>query len=133
MRRPWPIYLVAFWCFIGLVLQCNSLLDALKARVIHDQIPNDIWKPLNGFIDILIIWHAFRVAQLKSFNRWFSVVFFLLWTLLSIVIASIRFQRYLTRRSFREFAVKYVTEHEQEKKLRDMQKFSQEQIRKGKV
>ena len=130
-------------------------MDALKSRVIKDQVPEDIWRSFEGLVYILTIWHAFRVAQLKSFNRWFSVVFFLFWTLVSIANVAIQLQRflnhpralffvfvfdtlniacvwYLTRTSFREFAVKYVTEYEQEKKLRDMQKFSQEQIRKGK-
>ena len=131
-------------------------MDAVNARLLQGQIPKDTWLSFKGAIEILIFWHAFRVAQLKSFNRWFSVVFFLFWAVASIANVVNHFQRfrnyprvllfvfmfnafniacvwYLTRRSFREFAIKYVTEYENEKKLRDMQKISAKRVRNEKL
>jgi hypothetical protein len=130
-------------------------MDAVWARYLKAQVDYETLNMSRGAVVIFIIWHTVLLIQLKSFSRWFSVVFFALWTLLAVVRVTINLSRfllhppvlfhvlilvgcnvaciwYLTRSSFREFAVKYVTEHQQEKKLRDMQKFSQEQIRKGK-
>ena len=96
-------------------------------------------------IGILVIWHLFRLIQLKSFNRWFTILFLsyvtvvLVWNAVILVpqahnqlrtaipfitfgVINLMCIWYFMRRSFRDFSVKFVAESEAEKRLRDMQK-----------
>jgi len=127
----------------------------LESHVPEAHISKDLWSALRGLLFILIIWHAFRLAALKRFNRSFSVVFFLWWTLAMTWNSIVLFHRfhnplrtipvlaayaalniasawYLSRPSFRKFAVEFVAEREREKNSREMQKISQKKILNGK-
>jgi len=100
------------------------------------------------------VWHVVRLIQLKFFNRWFSILFFGWWAqglawnsidilqrpertvrpilvLLSFALLSVASVWYLLRRSFREFAVRFVAEQEREKHSRMLQKISQKKIQRG--
>ena len=151
MKRPLPVYLIALWCFLALGYQSGTLIDLVRSHLSEEQIPKDLWRSFRGFAIILVIWHSVRLAQLKSFNRWFSVVFFVWWTLAMAWNCFVLFHRfhnplrtigvlsayaalntasayYLSRPSFRQFAVQFVAEREKEKNARDMQRISQKKV-----
>jgi hypothetical protein len=151
MKRPIPVYFVAAWCFLALMYQTSSLLDRFKPQLPEGQASEGWWASLRILIDILVIWHTVRLVQLKSFSRWFSVVFFVLWTAAmawNCFVLSHRFHYplrvfavllvygalnvasawYLVRPSFRQFAVKFVAERKKEKDARDMQRISQKKV-----
>jgi hypothetical protein len=112
------------------------------------------WKGIGGLLFILVVWHAFRLIQLKVFNRWLAVVSFswatvsVIWIvwftfnnfasmakplmlvglLLAFVVLNISCCVYLTRQRFREFAVQFDIEQKREKHSRMMQKASQRAV-----
>jgi hypothetical protein len=155
LKRPLPIYFVAFWCFWGLALQVNGysrLVASYFAEGQNEAI--ELRTMISGFAILLVIWHVVRLVQLKSFNRWFSIMFFGIWTVtlvLNSCIIALRPDRrlrpvavlllfaafnaasisYLVRRSFRSFAVQFVAERQKEKHSRTMQKISQKKVQKG--
>ncbi|TAK97819.1 MAG: hypothetical protein EPO07_12690 [Verrucomicrobia bacterium] len=156
MKRPLPIYFIAAWSFLVLVNRSNGLIAILKSQLAEGQFHNDLWVYLRGFLAILFVWHAFRLAELKLFNRWLTVAACLWWTVTvawntvvlyqefqtplrgiaivsAISVLNIACVWYLMRPSFRKFASQYVTEHEKEKHARDMQRISQKKILKEKI
>jgi len=110
-----------------------------------------IWLPLLAIA--FVVWQTVSLAQMRRFNRWFAVAFFLWWTIALIWRATAGLQRpgvsvvraltvysvlittnllsswYLSRPSFRAFAVQFVTEAEAEKHSRLMEKIAQKRIR----
>lgn len=150
MKKPLPIFFVAAWCLFALLLTLDGAKQSLKAHLPEGQTNESLLNSLTGFAGILAIWHVFRFVQLKSFNRWLSVVFFGLWTftltwnvivifpqlehslvlLVFIIPAVLNLVSigYLVRRSFREFAVRFVAEHEKERHSRLMQKTAQKRM-----
>jgi hypothetical protein len=79
MKRPVSIYLIAAWCFVGLMRQITSLLYKLAYHIPED---SQGWSQSLYLLGlILVIWHTVRLVQLKSFNLWLSIVFFVLSTL----------------------------------------------------
>ena len=96
---------------------------------------------------MLILWHVWRLVQVRTFNRWFSVAFFGVWTLLltwNCIVLFLQLEHlrgllsfiifavlnvacigFLTRRSFREFAVQFDVEREKERRSSLAQKTAQ--------
>ena len=151
LRRPIPIYFIAAWCFLGLNQYTNLLTCVLKRKFAGVEAAGQTWSLLGTLLFILVIWHTVRLVQLRPFNLWFSVAFFILWTLLIIVgmflvthkeespfptivgcavrgLFCLTSALYLLRRQFREFAVRFVAERERPKNLKMMQKVSQRRI-----
>jgi hypothetical protein len=151
VKRPIPVYFVAAWCFLALLYQASGLLDQFKPQLPEGQASEGWWASLRILIDILVIWHIVRLVQLKWFNRWLSVVFFVLWTIVMAwnwfvlapkfhnplrVVASLSAYGvlnvasawYLSRPGVRRFAVEFVAERTKEKHLRDMQRISQKKV-----
>jgi hypothetical protein len=151
VKRPMPIYFIAAWCFLGLIQYTGVLTRVLKHWFAATDLAGRDWSSLRGLLFILVIWHTVRLVQLKPFNRWFSVAFLLLRTIMTIVgmlVFSLREQSpfpmiigsalsglfsltsalYLAHRRFRELAIRFVAEREYPKHLRMMQKVSQKRI-----
>jgi hypothetical protein len=106
--------------------------------------------PLLGLA--FVIWQTVGLVALRRFHRWFAIAFFSWWSLTLVWNASFALRRpgvkllpatilfsilvglnalsawYLSRRSFREFAIRFVTEREKEKHSLMMQKISQEKV-----
>ena len=117
------------------------------------------WQILPMVAILFALWQAAGLFQLRPFNRWFAVAFFLWWSFtlswnatiilrrpgVRLVPAIILFSTliglnllsawYLSRRLFREFAVQLVVEWQKETNWRHSQKVSQKmlngEIRKG--
>lgn len=160
MKRPVGVILVAVWCSFALFLQvAYSTRPARAYQQQGDPIPA-IWYFLPFLILAFGIWQIVGLIKLKQFNRWFAVVFLASWNLsmvlrmlfslgkvehpikmavvLSIPITlNIACAWFLLRRSFREFALHYVIEHEGERHSRLMQaaaqKNMQDEIRRNKT
>jgi hypothetical protein len=81
MKRPISIYFVAAWCFLALVMQGRPLSRWLAANFSDGSSSAETGEMIGGIVFILIIWHVVCLIQLKSFNRWFSIVLFGWWTL----------------------------------------------------
>jgi len=151
MKRPIAIYLVAVWCFMGLTLHADWLGKLIASYSGAREFLSSPGASVATFLEILIIWHAVQLVQLKSFNRWFAAGFFAVWTV-SLYINSflILYHRskaaravivlmifaalnivslwYLCRNSFREFAVRFVEERQRAKNSETMQKVSQKAV-----
>ena len=155
MKRPLPIYFIAAWCFFAFELQIGLLSGRLKARLPEGQMLVALLQTLHLPIFIFVVWHIIRLIQLRAFNRWLSIVFFVLWTAImignSVVIllsaddrlhSPLRFflslltfstlniasACYLAGRRFREFAVQYVAERESIRHSRMIQRLSQRKL-----
>jgi hypothetical protein len=98
------------------------------------------------------VWQAIGLFQMRRFNRWFAIVFLGCWAIFLIWKAPVALRRpevklipatvlfcvliafnllsvwYLSRRSFREFAIQFVAEHDKEKHSRMMRKVAQKKI-----
>ena len=145
MKRPISLYFVAGWCFFSMMLAARSISGLIVSIVADDQSRKAFQTQTTGMIGILVIWHLFRLIQLKSFNRWFTILFLsyvtvvLVWNAVILVpqannqlrtaipfitfgVINLMCIWYFMRRSFRDFSVKFVAESEAEKRLRDMQK-----------
>ena len=153
MKRPIALYFVASWCFFALTIQANNLTQVLASGFSAGQESEDLQRTLFTVTFVLVVWHTIRLVRLKSFNRWFSIVTLGWWTVMltwNIFIVIERLERpfravmfsfifgmlniacawYLARRSFRSFAVEFVTEREREKRSRMLEKASQEALAK---
>jgi hypothetical protein len=147
MKRPFLIYPIAFWSFIVCSIYANNIAHLIAAHIPQESDPKNFANVLGGGFIILAIWHAVRLVQLKSFNRWLSIALFALFTLslglllfvavpkspkpliaafslTTFAILNVLSIWYLTRKRFREFAVNYVSERQRETNLRAMQKAS---------
>ena len=150
-KCPIAIYFVAAWCLYGLLLQSAILIDRLKVRLHGEEISQQDWSVLQGTVAILAICQVVWLVQLRSFSRWFSIVFFVGWTLMmvgNLIVLSLRSVMtlrvafvvllfcvlnvasawYLSRSSFRKFAYEFAAERARERHSRRMQKASQERI-----
>src|SRR6266568_7687573 len=94
MKRPLPIYFVAAWSFVALTIQSGALIRIFKSQLSEGQTYDDLWLSLRGFLSILIIWHAFRLAELKLFNRLLAVVVCLWWTLTNTWNSVVLYQKF---------------------------------------
>lgn len=151
MKRPFVIYLVAFWCFFVLMVQLNGVAKGLKAGLSGVQIPAEMGRSAYAVAGILIVWHIVRLIQLRAFDRWFSILVFtlftfeLLWGLSfriptpesnvrplfgPLILCSLNFACiwYLGRRTFRDFAVEFVAQRKAEKHSLAMQEASRKKI-----
>lgn len=153
MKRPIAVYFVAVWCFIVLTIQVNSIEKRIRPLFGAAEYDQRFATMFAGVLFLLVIWHTVRFIQLKSFNRWFSAASLVLCTvfvyynsfglvhrspnrsraiitLLSISTVNILCFYYLSRASFRDFAVRFVVEREQVKNAEEMQKISQKAVMK---
>ena len=155
MKRPIPIYFIATWWLLTFTLQIGPLARHLKSRLPEWLIPEEQLAATSGLLSILIvwlvIWHLVRLVQLRFFNRWFSVAYFLWCTFAltwNMMVISQRVQRpfrliisfsifgllnltsalYLMNRRFRKLAVQFVAEREKDKHSRMMQKCAEKAI-----
>ena len=145
MKRPWPIYFIAVWCFVAFAVALEAVFWLLNRLLPEGQPFLDI---LRGAASIAIIWHVVRLAQLRSFNRWLSVVVFFWeaimtsWNAFALadrltdpgrvlprlglfVALNIACGWYLIRPSFRKFAVAFVDERDRQRAERAREKNAQ--------
>lgn len=132
MKRPRAFILVVLWFSLALLIQVSYLTRPVTTSHAAGETIPEIWYYLPFVALCFGIWQIVGLVQLKRFNRWFAVVFFLWWTatmfwryavsaplaspgriLLFLSMAAILnlvSAWYIARRSFREFAVQYVSE-----------------------
>jgi hypothetical protein len=152
MKRPRIFSLIAAWCCLALVIQASFLTRPLKAyEAAGKQVPL-LWYYLPLFALGFVVWQIVGLVRLRRFNRWFAVAFFIWWAIalvwnfitavgrptLTLVPATVFFSVlislnllsawYLCRRSFREFAVRFAAERDEEKHSRLMQRVSQKKV-----
>jgi|GEM_PF-5008119 hypothetical protein len=147
MKKPWPLYLVALWCLLAMAVVLDGIMELLKQQLADGQNGGSQLKTLRGWVGMLILWHVWRLVQVRTFNRWFSVAFFGVWTLLltwNCIVLFLQLEHlrgllsfiifavlnvacigFLTRRSFREFAVQFDVEREKERRSSLAQKTAQ--------
>ena len=160
MKRPPGFFPIGLWCSLALLIQVSYLARPAKDYQAAGEAVPALWYFLPLLACGFCIWQIVGLFQLRRFNRWFAVVFFLAWTttmfgkylvfsgplvkpgrvlsFLSIIgIFNLVSAWYLARRSFREFAVRYVAEHKAERHSRLMQIAAQkntlDEIRKSKT
>jgi hypothetical protein len=144
LKRPVSLYFVVAWCFLGMAYASTSIKTWIASVVSPDQ-AIIFQRQVGGVLLILILWHVFRLTQLRAFNRWLTFSFFTYWTVVLawnafvliphtnntaraavpfILFATLNLTCiwYLTRHSFRDFAAKFVAEREREKRLRNFPK-----------
>jgi hypothetical protein len=150
MKRPLGVHPIAVWCFLGMGFQAQSI-SRLVAYICGMTVSDSAVKTFEGFLLILVLWHASRLVQLKSFNRLLTIVFFSLWTVTLCFNSLILLQRsprsaravvvlaifalfnivsiwYLSRKDFRDVAAQFVQERESFKNFQIMEKISQRRI-----
>jgi hypothetical protein len=129
-----------------------AAMSSLIFQLSGGQMTVEFRKQLLGVSVILVICHVVFLVKLRVFSRWFSVVFFCLQALYMTVNSAVLVVKgdsrhagvalvvcflnglsvwYLSRRSFREFAVQYDSEREKAVHSRMMQKAPQDSLRKG--
>lgn len=152
MKRPFIFYFVAAWCCLALLMQASYLMRLMKAYTAAGEPMPALWAILLLVAIGFVVWQTVGLIQLRRFNRWFAVVFFIWWAIALIWSSTIALRRptvkllpaififsvlvafnllsawYLSRRSFREFAIQFVAERDKEKRSRMMQKASQKKI-----
>ena len=151
MKRPRSLYLVAAWCCLGLLTQTGYVIRPTMRYLQAEQSPPMLFAFLIPLGLAFVVWQTVGLARLRPFYRWFATVFFAWWTISTvwntITILSRRSTKpatlimifvalvfnvlsvwYLSRRSFREFSVQFVTEQDKEKHSREMQEISQRKI-----
>lgn len=155
MKRPRIIYLVAAWCFLGLLMEISILTRPGRAYEVAGQAVPVLWTVLPIVAFGFMIWQTVGLIRLRRFQRWFATVFFCWWGValvwnatfalraptvkffpaLTVFCTLIAFNLlsawYLSRRSFREFAVRFVAEREEARRSRMMQKASLKKTRAG--
>jgi hypothetical protein len=138
--------------FSGPLMQTSILARPMRAG----QEPGGPLPGLWSFLPIaalgFTVWQTIGLVKLKSFNRWFAVVFFIWWAICLIwktplalrgpnvkllpavllfsmlIVLNLLSAWYLSRRSFREFSVQFAAERKSEDHFRMMQKASQKKI-----
>jgi hypothetical protein len=145
MKRPRLFILIATWCSLVLFVSAIYIMPRMEKYTA----PEFQSAHYLGIIAVsFAIWQTIGLCQLKTFNRWFAVGFCgwhsaaLVWNAtvilprpnVKLVSASILFTVliginalciwYLSRRSFREFAVQFVAK----RKLGPMDEAAQEAI-----
>ncbi len=152
MKRPRLFVLVAVWCCLALVMQASYLTRPARAYQAAGEPVPVFWSFAPLAAVVFIVWQMVGLVRLRRFHRWFAVVFFGWWgvclawnanillrrpgvkVLASIVLFSalvalnILSAWYLSRRTFREFAVQFVAEQDKERHSRMMQEASQKKM-----
>jgi hypothetical protein len=162
MKRSFPLYLVAAWCGFGLLMILGSVSRMVREYWTASYQTQPYWAlamvcwalvVLCGFV--FIIWQTVGLVRMRTFNRWFAVVFFSWWSLqifrnevvflrrpevffvrvvvlLSLLLCMNLFCAcYLARRSFRQFAVEYVKERRSQMQQSAAQKRMRRDLRKS--
>jgi len=151
MKRPRTFYFVAAWHPLALLVQASYITGPSKAYQAGEPVPW-IWTILPLVALGFVVWQTVGLVRLRRFHRWFAIVFFSCWTVTLVWNATIVLRRptvkllpaivlfsvlvafnllsawYLSRRTFREFAVQFVAERNKEKHSRMMQKVAQKKI-----
>jgi hypothetical protein len=159
MKRPRIFYVVAVWSCLALLIQASYLARPSRAYQAAGEAVPVLWTILPLVALGFVIWQTVGLVQLKRFNRWFAVVYFIWWAialiwnstaallnpavkplpaiaLFSVLVAlNLLSAWYLSRQSFREFAVEFrverdkiLAERDKEKHSRMMQKVCQKKI-----
>ena len=152
MKRPRTFYFVAAWCCLALLIQTSFLIEPPRAYQAAGEPVPVLWTILPLVATGFVIWQTVGLVQLRRFNRWFAVVFFIWWAIVLIwnstivlrlptvkllpaivgfsvpVALSLLSAWYLSRRRFRECSVQFVAERDKEKHSRMMQKISRKKI-----
>lgn len=135
---------------MAMAVVLNGIEELLKLQLPDGQNGDSQLKTLKGFVGMLVFWHVWRLVQVRTFNRWFSVAFFGVWTLLLtwncialfpqleqprgslsfiiFAVLNVACIGFLTRRSFREFAVQFDAEREKERHSSLAQKTAQKAL-----
>ena len=151
-KRPLTFWFVAAWCCVAMLIQASYLTRPLKAYRAAGEQPPELLRYLPLAALLFLIWQMVGLVRLKPFHRWFAVVFFIFWAftlgwnfavlvtrpetnlsravpLFSILILlNLLSAWYLSRRSFREFAVQFVAERERQLMRNASQKAVQKEI-----
>jgi hypothetical protein len=153
MKRPRIVWFVAVWCFLALLPQVTIPYTSwMRAHGAHGQTPPVLVFALFILAFTFVAWQAAGLSQMRRFNRWFAVVFFVWWSIsllwksmtvlrvptgkvitaslfISLLVAlNLLSAWYLSRRSFREFAVQFVAERDKERNSRMMQEDAQTKL-----
>lgn len=133
MKRPRLLFFIAAWCFLGLFLQVSGFNRHLRApyRTTGERVPPQI--AILVIVGLgFIFWQTIGLLHLKRFNRWFATTFLSLWTLVIawncifvlghflvtlffVTLLNLLSAAYLSRPTFREFAVGFVAERDRQK------------------
>src|SRR5438094_3124173 len=146
MKRPRIFCFVASWCCLAMLIQASYLTRPMKPYQAAGEPTPVLWYYLPLFALGFVVWQTVGLVRLRRFHRWFAVVFFIWWAivlvwnstialrgptvkllpailLFSVLVAlNLLSAWYLSRRSFREFAVQFAAERDKEKHSRMMQK-----------
>lgn len=149
MKKPLAIYFVAAWSFLGLVMAISGTTRALKPLLGQYK---DIATTTSGYLCLVSFVHYYYLVQLRQFNRWLAVGFFMWWTTMLAWNYTILIHRpnvkvlpftiimalliglnlvgiwYLTRRKFRQFAIAYAAERDKTKHSDAMNKASKKRM-----
>ena len=152
MKRPPLFTVVVAWSSLVLLVQFASLnrpsRDYLEAG---ERVPGELTL-FSLFALGFVIWQTVGLVRLRRFHRWFAVCLLSLWSATLVWNATSVFRRatvdllpavlllstlvsfnllsiyYLSRRSFRAFAVQFVAERDNERHSRIMQKVAQKRM-----
>src|SRR5467141_745947 len=84
MKRPRIFLFVAAWCCLSLLMQASYLTRPSRAyQTAGEPIPV-LWTILPLVALGFVIWQTVGLVQMRRFNRWFAVVFFI-WCALVLV------------------------------------------------
>jgi len=155
MKKPLLFKFIAGWFCIGLLFQFSGLSRGIELTRKAGQPVPEWWTFLLFAGFAFLVWQTGGLVSLKSFYRWFAVVFFIAWSvtliwrapgllslpqakpvrvaifLSAIVAFNLASAWYLSRRSFREFATQYVAEQIKEKNTLAMQRIAQKKVERG--
>lgn len=152
MKRPRIFGYVAAWCFVGLLTQASYLTRPMRAYQAAGQPTPTLWSILPLVAVAFVVWQTAGMVQLRRFHRWFAVIFFVWWAIAlvwnfvvalgrptmhllpavlvfsTLVVLNLLGAWYLSRRSFREFSVRFAAERAAEKHSLMMQKVSRKKV-----
>lgn len=139
LKRPRLLYFVAAWCSCCLFIQASYVTRLSKAYQGAAGPVSQLLAVLSLVALGFVVWQTVGLVHLKRFHRWFAVAFFCWWSaalvwnvtvaprpqtvnyLPFIIVATVLIALnllsvwYLTRRTFREFAVQFAAARQQQK------------------
>jgi len=152
MKRPLLLYLVAAWCSLGLLIQFGATIEVLRKSLATTDISKVALSCLSLAAFAFVLWHMIGLINMRRLHRWIAFCFFVMWTAAQVLVCLSSVYRetvrllpalfillvfitpnllggwYLSRRRFREFAVRFVAERESVIHSRSMQRVSEQKI-----
>jgi hypothetical protein len=153
MKRLRLFYFVAAWCCLALVLQASYLTRPARAYQAAGEPVPVLWTFLPFVALGFVVWQTVGLVRLKRFHRWLAVIFFGWWSAILVWNATISLRQstvkplpaivlfsvliafnllsvwYLSRRTFREFAVQFVAERNSFLMQKTAEKRTRDEIR----